>query len=422
MNPLQIYNEFKGKNGFSAEIVLYYMLGIKGDKFTGLPIQKILDDFDKNNKLVYTKLLKTCMSALYELKIYREGHQKELKKDFIGVKSIEDYVKLFSDLRQGDRINKDLLSKFVIKYTSTLINQLPPQYKLIIDQSYVDLKELEPKSSDNIYSLIILHVIFDILYIALLYYKNQKGLSITRYNFYDWILLYRQILEDDINKVKRETITLIRNIIDKKLKYSKEYIDKDFKIIIKNIHDNKDIPRFFSKGELAGKKKKITQTQTQTHIISFSDSTKLLLNVSKTLNIKTNIPIIYQFNIKKQKDVKSDYQNTRDNAIPYRFLGKKRLPFYIYLSPSDDDRFSENNYPSDNPQDDLYDKNLTNLNDYYILTWKSFISSSSDYASPERQKIALIVLLHFIYADLININEFNEDDLTEFKTYLDSIK
>ena len=73
-----MYNEDKSKQGFSIETWLYYMLGVKGDKFTGTTNGKLLIQYYNDNKEDKSSILiKTCMETLYNIK---ENDTFNLKK------------------------------------------------------------------------------------------------------------------------------------------------------------------------------------------------------------------------------------------------------------------------------------------------------------------------------------------------------
>ena len=209
IDPLKRYNIEKRLSTFNNEDWLYKLLG---DKFTGKPVQALLEKF-KQEIYRYKVLLITCMNSLYKLK----NGNNSLITTFIGEKSVEEFLKKYSDDKE---ITPELYKTFVIKYTSNqIISQLPKRYiKWIIPYNQVTLPELQPNSTITIYQLIILHIIFDILFIVLLDCRNNENGK--KYNFYNCILLYRQILEDDINKLKLETISKIElvgtNTIDER--------------------------------------------------------------------------------------------------------------------------------------------------------------------------------------------------------------
>ena len=360
--PIQDYERDKEEEGFSAEKWLNDMLLTKGVKFTGRVNRILLNRyFNEPGFESFKQLFNVGMNALFKLKETPES-------DIIDI--VNDFISEF-EIIQEEKEDKNLYKSIVIKYTSTLIDQLPLQ-KLI--KPHPTLTPIDPNSTTLTYAWIILHVVFDIMSIIHLASKH----STDQYDFLNMILLYRRILEDDLKNPRKDLIDNIMKIIT--TNFTKETIESDYLKIIANI---KKLPaNSFVKGTLP------STTRNTNSIVSFNENQApiILKNVATEMTL-TSIQTSFQHKDKVKSTVKSNDQYTREIAIPYIFLDKKET---ITLTSQ-------------------------------TLTLRSFITNSTDYASINRQKIATICILYFIYTNKKKLDEFEYDKLLKLKTYLELI-
>ena len=385
-----MYNEDKSKQGFSIETWLYYMLGVKGDKFTGTTNGKLLIQYYNDNKEDKSSILiKTCMETLYNIK---ENDTFTLKQIF-DVDSVNNFIKEFSISKE---INLDLYIKFVKKYTSyRLMNEIPAKYKNYIIDRKIRIDEIKDfNSSIELYSLIIVHTIFDILFIKLL--EIRQGQS--KYDLYSWINLYRHILNDDVS-LKKDII----NDIKKKLSsYNDKYIKEDFKQILQNIStiaDNKhnESPineTFFLENSIVSETNSHGIKQTDKIIVSFNSrfNNQVLVNV-KTPKITKPIHVPIS---KELKDTPLKQKQLREKVILYKILGDNMLStFYSELKIQTTDYFNHK---------------------IQGLTFRSLLSFNLKYYEGSIQTIGIICLKYLVNtnnirftlskADLLNLNEY----------------
>ena len=119
--PIQDYERDKEEEGFSAEKWLNDMLLTKGVKFTGRVNRILLNRyFNEPGFESFKQLFNVGMNALFKLKETPES-------DIIDI--VNDFISEF-EIIQEEKEDKNLYKSIVIKYTSTLIDQLPLQ-KLI---------------------------------------------------------------------------------------------------------------------------------------------------------------------------------------------------------------------------------------------------------------------------------------------------